>query len=705
MKRPTRTRGPERQNVTIGSVPLAQAIAAMSNADLAASIAGARGRTLNTGLLEALQAEQARRSKASAAQASDAGQDAARGQGESSPMAGAAREIGPEMAAPEPDPPSGATPIEEKEASVSEAVRSEAGEETPGRKSAKTKPTHAAGQFALSKEGVFYHGKDDEGKTKPPLWLCGRLDIVAQTRDGKSAAWGRLLQWRDNDQVPHTWAMPNELLQSDGAEVRSELARLGLPIAPGRVAHELLLTYLQMWRVDQRARCVEHLGWHGPVYVVPSETVGEASEQVVFQNAHALEPAFSTSGTAEEWRGSVAALARGNSRIMFALSVAFAGPLLEPAGEDSGGFHLRGVSSIGKSTALKVAASVWGNPAAYCRLWRATTNGLEGLAVLHNDGVLILDELGQIDPHEAGESAYLLANGRGKARAARNGTARPSASWRLLFLSAGEDSLSALLARVGRKPTAGQEIRLADFDADAGAGMGALETPNGFERPAALAQALKDAASRYYGSVGADWLRWLVKERPKLATFVADGVRQFIKETAPMDATGQVERVARRFGLVAVAGELATHAGLTSWEQGEAEQAAKKCFAAWLESFGGAAGYREERALLAKVKKFFELHGESRFEDISSTHQQRGINRAGFFRPGAEGTREYLVLPQVFKSEVCESFDLRTAVKVLRTHGWLMPGSDDKGTQKPRLPEIGPTRVYVVGGKMWEHEE
>ncbi len=104
MGRPTRTRGPERQNVTIGSVPRAQAIAAMSNADLAASIAGARGRTLDTGLLEALLAEQARRNNASAAQASDAGQDAARGQGESSPMAGAAHEIGPEMAAPEPDP-------------------------------------------------------------------------------------------------------------------------------------------------------------------------------------------------------------------------------------------------------------------------------------------------------------------------------------------------------------------------------------------------------------------------------------------------------------------------------------------------------------------------------------------------------------------------------------------------------------------------
>lgn len=100
---------------------------------------------------------------------------------------------------------------------------------------------------------------------------------------------------------------------------------------------------------------------------------------------------------------------------------------------------------------------MWGNPSSYIRLWRATANGLEGLAALHNDGLLILDELSLIDPREAGEAAYLLANEQGKARASRAGTARPSAKWRLLFLSSGEESLAALMARSGRKANAGQE--------------------------------------------------------------------------------------------------------------------------------------------------------------------------------------------------------------------------------------------------------
>ena len=62
------------------------------------------------------------------------------------------------------------------------------------------------------------------------------------------------------------------------------------------------------------------------------------------------------------------------------------------------------------------------------------------------------------------------------------------------------------------------------------------------------------------------------------------------------------------------------------------------------------------------------------------------------------------MLPQVFASEICKGFDPKAAVKLLRTHGWLIPGSDGN-TQKPRLPEMGATRVYVIGGKMWDHEE
>jgi uncharacterized protein (DUF927 family)/phage/plasmid primase-like uncharacterized protein len=563
--------------------------------------------------------------------------------------------------------------------------------------------SYGGGRFDVSSHGVYFFGTDKEGNEQPEKWICSRLHVVAKTRDATSGEWGRLLEWHDDDRVRHQWAMPLELLQSDGTDMRRELARMGLSIAPGKAQRDLLASFVQVWPVENRARCVERLGWYGSVYVTPSESIGQEDEIVVFQNAHALDPALSTAGTLDEWRASVARLSMGNSRLVFALSASFAGPLADVACEDSGGFHLRGGSSSGKTTALKVAASVWGDPNAYPRLWRATANGLEGLAALHNDGLLILDELSQIDPKEAGEAAYLLANGQGKARASRTGAARQSARWRLLFLSAGEESLTALMARAGRKANAGQEIRLADIDADSGHGMGAFEVLHDQPTPAALALAVKDAAIKYHGTPGLAWLRHIVADRATLPDTIAEGIKGFVGDAVTGDAAGQVLRVARRFALVAMAGELATHYGITGWNIGEATMAAHRCFAAWLESFGGT-GNREERNILSQVRAFFEAHGASRFEDIHATCDQRIINRAGFYRAGVNGEREYLVLSEAFRRELCQGFDIKAATAALLDAGWIEPGKDGKTAQKPRIPGMGPTRCYVFTSKMWEGE-
>lgn len=297
---------------------------------------------------------------------------------------------------------------------------------------------YAGGRFRLTAEGLTFIGIDKDGTPLPPRWICAPLYVVAKTRDSQSGEWGRLLEWQDDDGITHQWAMPLALLQGDASDVRRELARLGLSISPNRTARDLLASYLQVFPVDARARCVDKLGWHGDVYVTASQCIGQATEKIVFQNTNAIEPAVSVKGSVEEWRDSIGRLASGNSRLMFSISVALAPVLAKIVGENSGGFHFRGASSSGKSTALSLAASVWGNPQSYCRLWRSTTNGLEGLAALHNDGLLILDELSQIDPREAGEAAYLLANGQGKTRASRTGTVRQSSRWFLFFLSAGE---------------------------------------------------------------------------------------------------------------------------------------------------------------------------------------------------------------------------------------------------------------------------
>ncbi|STX39011.1 DUF927 domain-containing protein [Legionella feeleii] len=563
---------------------------------------------------------------------------------------------------------------------------------------------YGGGRFEVSTKGIYFLGKDKDGIDLPPRWISSPLYVIAKTRDSKSGDWGRLLEWRDDDGVVHKWAMPIALLQGDASEVRRELASLGLSMSPNRISRDLLASYLQVFPIEERARCVDRLGWHNDVFVTPSESIGQHEEHVVFQNAHALEPAFSASGKAEDWRASIGRLAKGNSRLIFAISCAFAPSLAALIGEDSGGFHLRGASSCGKTTALKLAASVWGKPSNYTRLWRATSNGLEGLAAMHNDGLLILDELSQIDPKEAGEAAYLLANGQGKTRASKNGMIRAAAQWRLFFLSAGEESLSALMARAGQRANAGQEIRLAEIEADAGANLGVFENLHEFTSAANLALTLNEFTSKHYGAVGVEWLKAIVKDHPQLPKALMQSIDTFVSKCTNPSMSGQIMRVARRFALVAVAGELATHYGLTGWSLSEASKAARTCFKAWIDGFG-ATGSREDRAILSHVRAFFEAHGASRFDDIKFPNNERIHNRAGFYRQSENEDREYLVLSEIFKNEICQGFDPRLVVSVLKNAGWLEPGSDGKSSQKPRIRGVGSPRCYVLTGKMWGDDE
>ena len=214
--------------------------------------------------------------------------------------------------------------------------------------------------------------------------------------------------------------------------------------------------------------------------------------------------------------------------------------MIEMAGEDSGGFHLRGSSSTGKTTALKLAASVRGSPESYVRTWRATSNGLEGIAAVHNDGLLILDELHQCDPKEAGEVCYMLGNGQGKARASRTGTARRPLTWRLWFLSSGEQSLDSRLASIGKRSTAGQEVRLAEIRADAGRGMGIIETLHGLKDSGTLVERLTAGYRKYHGAVGREWLKVLARDRAKVTEALRGNMDATINEISEgKDAGGQ----------------------------------------------------------------------------------------------------------------------------------------------------------------------
>ena len=243
--------------------------------------------------------------------------------------------------------------------------------------------------------------------------------------------------------------MPMEMLKGSGEEIKGELLRLGLEIAAGNKVRNLLMAYILSSNPDTRARCINRTGWHDGVFVFPHQTIGEQNEYVFFQS-EVQSKDYQQCGSLEDWREQVATLCCGNSRLVLAVSCAFAAMLLHHSGIESGGIHFVGESSSGKTTVLRVAASIFGG-SNYLNRWRGTINGLEALASLRSDTLLILDELAQIDAKEAGEIAYMLANGSGKIRAGKSGGSRQRQDWRLLFLSAGEVGLAQHMLEADKK--------------------------------------------------------------------------------------------------------------------------------------------------------------------------------------------------------------------------------------------------------------
>lgn len=543
--------------------------------------------------------------------------------------------------------------------------------------------------FEINQEGVwFLIPKKDEVRR---IFVCAPLYVLAYARNERYENYSKLLTFCDPDGEVHEWLMPQELLAGDGNEVRKILLSMGLKIGEDRQAKDLLTRYLLSCHPTDRVRTVDRTGWHGQLYVLPEGPIGkQTGEKVLFLGPQIGNPIFHSTGTLEIWQTRIAARCVGNSRLIFSLSSAFAGPLLYICQEENGGFHLIGISSTGKTTCLYVAASVFGEKD-YIQRWKATSNGIEAVAKMYNDLLLPLDEMGEISPKDAGEVAYMLGNGMGKSRADKNGEARNRAKFRCLFLSTGEISLAQHMLEDGKKAKAGQETRIADIPADQGP-FGAFEFLHDSLDGHSFSNSIKEMTKECHGIAGRLYIERLSEDFEMVKNAVEATIDGFVEQYVPKGSSGQVKRVGRRFGLVAAGGELATHFGITQWGKGVATKAAGKCFMDWLERRGSDQDL-EEKKIISKIQHFFEMHGDSRFSSWYNYNDAKTYNRAGFKKTDEEGV-EYYVLEEVFKNEICQGSDWKYAAKLFVKKGYLMPSTDGKSTRSENLPGMGKLRCY-----------
>lgn len=333
-----------------------------------------------------------------------------------------------------------------------------------------------------------------------PMLLTRLVSDLYTGHEQVEIAYQRAGAWR-------SVVMPRRTIADSRACV-SDMAPLGAPVDSGTAGD--VVEWLRSFEALNeprlpRAQSVARCGWHEVggkhVFALGSHVTGESGLIVDRVGTGArLFRGLTMSGDLESHKAALAKAWAASPVCAVAICAALAAPLLKILGAPSFAVHLSGDSSRGKSSMLKIAASIFGNPAddEWLAAWNATLVGLEIRASMLCDLPLCIDEAGTSEASERTKSTYMLVNGTGRTRGAKDGGLRDGHSWRTVVISTGEERLVSTNA-----PT-GAQVRVIDLAVDGFGAWGAKEI-----------DACKRDAEAHHGQIGRAWIEWLAACTPE----------------------------------------------------------------------------------------------------------------------------------------------------------------------------------------------
>jgi len=303
---------------------------------------------------------------------------------------------------------------------------------------------------------------------------------------------------------------------------------------------------------------------------------------------------------------------------------------------------------MGKTTLLRIAASVWGEEK-YLKTWRTTSNGLEITCAKRSGTLLILDEAEEAAAETVAASLYMIANGRGKQRMQKDITERPAFNWRLCALSSGERTLEEQIesGRNNGKYKVGQEMRMVPLDPTHCA-HGVFDELHGYASGAEFSRLVSRQSAQLYGNAGIQFIERLIAQGMEALPARLDNEQTLL--SSGLNPSAQEGRVARNLAAVALAGELATEYGVFPFQPGTVRAAVRKIFEGYLPARStGAAKNNEHNNIIDDIRDFLDTHGPARFAPLLSgfaadkLHQPRPVaNLAGYWEV-KDGKKHFLL--------------------------------------------------------------
>lgn len=254
---------------------------------------------------------------------------------------------------------------------------------------------------------------------------------LAYKRPGRDKKWQFIIIGKD--------------IASDPKSLNKTLSAVGISV--NQKSAPILMEYLtdiedQNYDAIPESKSIGRLGYIG------GEGFSPYVENLVFDGDASFKHLYATvkeHGSQTTWYDLALECRKMSVTARIFLAASFASPLLPIVGALPFFVHAWGGSGTGKTVALMLAASVWGDPlkGRFLQTFNATRVGQEMTASFLNHLPMCIDEL-QLTKNGKGQSSfdvYQLAEGVGRTRGKKSGGVELTPTWDCCFLTTGEDPI------------------------------------------------------------------------------------------------------------------------------------------------------------------------------------------------------------------------------------------------------------------------
>lgn len=356
--------------------------------------------------------------------------------------------------------------------------------------------------------------------------------------------------------------------------------------------------------------------------------------------------AISESGDYTTWLAEAKKCRRDSLTAQILLAASFASPLLNKMGCLPFFVHLWGVESgTGKTVALMLAASVWGNPdiGQYIQTFNSTQVSCERTAAFLNNIPLCIDEL-QLSKDSHGHSkfdVYQLAQGVGRGRGNRAGGIDTVPTWSLCILTTGESPI------VQASAGAGAVNRVIDIECRASESV----IKDGFTTSAIIKQ--------NYGFAGREFIEALDESVIEQAMI---RYRDLFKQLSSGDST---EKQAMAAAMLLVADELADKFIFKSGQSLTVDQIS---------------GFLKDKSEVSAGQRAYSFLCD--WVAINGSRFQTSDNHGEFWGKVDEDNNKAYIISTVFRKALLDNgFDERAVTSWLRANYLIEPDKNGKSSK------------------------